>query len=149
MAIQFKKVRDITLPLLKLQPNGPSVEIRCEGEMFVGKKVGDREAAVLMHVLDLNTSTECQIIVPTVMRKILEEEYLEKETTYVGRCFSLSLTRDPAKSYNHVNLTEIEVEGMFTPDQLADAVAEAHEIEAHADFVTDAAIEDVKPRKKK
>lgn len=111
---RFKKVRNVTLPLLKMVENH-AVYIKSMGVMFVGKQIDDKkEPATLMNVVNLETGEEMQIIVPTVLKGILSEEY--PDDGYVGKSFEIILHKhmdktDPSKlKYNKFTVAEVEAE---------------------------------------
>ncbi len=113
--MQFKKVRNVTLPLLKLVENKPAY-FKPTGAMYLGKAIDDKkEPATLLNGINLETGEECQIIVPTVLRGILTEEYADD--AYVGKSFEIILHKhmdktDPSKlKYNKFAVAEISVEG--------------------------------------
>ena len=68
-----------------------------------------------MNVVNLETGEDMQIIVPTVLRGILQEDY--PDNAYVGKCFEVILHKhmdktDPSKlKYNKFAVAEIEVDG--------------------------------------
>ena len=112
---KFKVKKHVTLPLLKIKPNGLPAFVRFEGAMFLGKKIETgseadkkKEPATLAHVVNLETGEEMQIICPMMLRTQLTEAY--PSDAYVGHCFAVRITRDPEKKYNHVSITEIEPE---------------------------------------
>lgn len=110
---KFKKVKDVTLQLFKMKPNGPAMYFRFDSEMFEGKKIKDddhKDPAILINVTNLETGEAGQIIAPTLLRSALIEAYIEKNESYVGRCFELSMTRIPSEKYNRINLIEISIE---------------------------------------
>lgn len=101
---QFKKIKDVTLPFLKLQ-NEVLYYFKFTGEMYKGKKIDDqKEAATLANVINLETGEKCQIICPTVLQGILREEYGED---YVGRCFEIVKHRDAGQKYSTFSVAEV------------------------------------------
>lgn len=106
---KFKKTRAITLPLFKWQ-NGVERYYRIDASIFQGKQIkGDtsgKEPAFLANVTDLETGETGQIILGTVLRGILHDEF--PEDTYVGRSFAITQSRDAGKDYNHYSVIEIE-----------------------------------------
>lgn len=107
--MKFKTVKHVTLPLLKIKPNGAPVFVRFENPMFTGKKIDDNKpAAILAHVIDLETGEECQIICAKLLQDQLNESYPDNK--YVGKSFRITLTKVPEKRYNLVGLMEIEVD---------------------------------------
>lgn len=126
-ASQFKKIRSVTLPVLKL-PKNDERYLYFVGPMHIGKttsakagtdaegKAKAMEPATVAHCLDMSTGEEGTVICPAVMVNELNVNYPGE--TYVGRGFGVSLTRVPEKRYNIVSLSEVEV-----PDNIAAAGA--------------------------
>lgn len=101
---QFKKIKDVTLPFLKLQ-NETLYYFKFTSPMFKGKKIDDqKEAATLAHVVNLETGEKCEIICPTVLQGILRESYQED---YVGRCFEVVKHRDAGQKYSTFSVAEV------------------------------------------
>lgn len=110
--------KHVTLPLLKIKPNGAPAFVRFEGAMHLGERIkgaategtkaAKMEPATLAHVLDLTTGEEMQIICPLLLRERLSENY--PKDSYVGKQFRITLTREEGKKYNLVGLQEIEVD---------------------------------------
>lgn len=128
-AFKFKKVRNVTLPLLKLVENH-AVYVRMDSAMFEGKQIDDKkEPATLINVTNLETGEECQIIAPTVLKGILTDDY--PNDGYVGKSFSLVMHKvmdkaDPNKlKYNKFDVAEIEVVGEETAPAAAEAAPKA------------------------
>lgn len=110
----FKKIKNVTLPLKKMAENVP-VYVKITSAMFSGKQIDDKkEAATLVNVVDLETGEECQIIVATVLKGILNDEY--PNDSYVGKGFELIMHKvydktDPNKlKYNKFTVAEVEVD---------------------------------------
>ena len=70
----FKIARKITLPLIKPQLDVP-VYVKFEAPIFVGKQIGDKDAAVLANVTNLETGESAQIIIPSVLQGILHDDF--------------------------------------------------------------------------
>lgn len=107
-----KRIKTVTRTLIKLQNNRPYY-FKIEGAMFVGKelkaKEGDtkkKDPATLLNVINLEDGSEGQIIVGTVLKSTLNEEY--PKDGYVGRCFEIEKKRDAQHDYNTYNIAEIE-----------------------------------------
>ena len=126
----FKKIRSVTLPVLKLVPKEERF-ILFIGPMHLGKTTGalkaddgdgstpkkaKMEPATVAHCLDMSTGEEGVVICPAVMVNELNVNYPGE--TYVGRGFGVSLTKVPEKRYNIVTLSEVGV-----PDDIAAAGA--------------------------
>lgn len=107
-----KVIRNVTLPLLKIRPNGAPIFVRFESAMHLGKEVKGEEGkkkmepATLAHVINLETGEECQIICTLLLRERLNEEY--PGDGYVGKQFRIVVTREDGKKYNLVGIQEIE-----------------------------------------
>jgi hypothetical protein len=112
----FKVKKNVTVALFKLVP-GEDNFFHVQGSMHIGEKIGDREPATLMHVINMQTGEEGQIICPTILQKELAKQY--ENDTYVGKRFWLRITRVPEKKYNMVEISELEDE-----DAVADSSAE-------------------------
>jgi hypothetical protein len=105
MTFQVKRLKQVTLPVLKIEKNTTRYFF-FKGPMSLGKKLDDqKEPATIMHAVDLETGEEGLIICPAIMVKELHEAY--PKDGYVGKCFELTLTRVPDKRYNLVSLCEI------------------------------------------
>jgi hypothetical protein len=101
-----KVLKMVTLPVLKMVADGKPRYFWFKGPMHLGKKIDDqKEAATIMEAVDCETGQVGQIVVPTVMRKELHEQY--PKDAYVNKFFEVVLTRVKDKSYNIVGLTEI------------------------------------------
>jgi hypothetical protein len=112
-AFQFKVLKNVTLPLIKLEIDTPEY-VKLTGTMFVGKEVkgtGDKakmEPAVLCHCVNLQTGENAQIIVNAVVKENLNDNY--PENSYVGKSFELiKHDKREGKRYNDFSITEIEV----------------------------------------
>jgi len=70
------------------------------------KKAAKREPATIAQVLNLETGTPAQIVCSTVFRKEIEEQF--KAGSYVGKCFMFRITKVAGKTYNLVEISEIE-----------------------------------------
>ena len=102
----FKVKRSVTVQLFKLVPGNDNF-FHVQGAMFVGEKLEEnKEAATLMHVVDMTTGEEGQIICPTILQKELIKQY--PDNSYVGKRFWLRITRVPTKKYNMVEIAELE-----------------------------------------
>ena len=108
----FKKIRQVTLPVFKIEKNKERF-FYIATPMELGKAIDDKEAPQMCVAVDLETGEEGRIIVPAVMKKELEEQYPSE--AYVGRCFSVVLTRVPEKRYNIVSLSEVAAPVDFVP----------------------------------
>lgn len=114
-----KVIGNVTLPLMKIVAN-VDYYVRFTGDIHLGKEIagqakvdpetgeikGKKEPAFVAFVDNLETENPVQIIVSTVMRKELIEQY--PDSAYVGKCFMFSLTRPTGKSYNVPQIAEIE-----------------------------------------
>jgi hypothetical protein len=121
---RFARVRAVTLSVLKLEKGVPRF-LFFVGPMYEGKKIDDKkEAATLIHSIDMETGEEGVIIVPTVLKKELHENY--PGDTYAQRGFEVVITRDMEKKYNHVSINEVTVPDDFErPTAAASAGAPA------------------------
>lgn len=120
--------KHVTLPLIKPQIGQP-IYIKIIGEMYVGKDISkksrdpsktDMAPATLVNCVNLETGEESQIIVPSVLKGILEDEYCvfsgegeERklvEQDYVGRCFMLTKQPKPDDKKRYFPFTVAEIE---------------------------------------
>lgn len=109
----FKRLRSVTLPVLKLEKGKPRY-LYILGAMHAGKKIDDqKEAATLIHAVDMETGEEGTVICPAIMVKELTENY--PNAGYVGKGFEVVLTRVPEKRYNLVSICEVAPPDDFTP----------------------------------
>lgn len=110
---RFKVIKKVTKGLIKLKEGEPQY-LKIVGPMHLGKKTtgtGDNarmEPATLLDVVNLATGeTDVQIIVPTVLKSILETDY--PEDTFVGKCFMITkLGKRAEKRYSEFEVAEIE-----------------------------------------
>jgi hypothetical protein len=117
MATKFARVRTITQAVLKLKPGTPRFFYFC-APMFQGKKIDDKkEAATLIRSVDMETGEEGVLILSTIMKKELIENY--PGDTYAGKGFEVCITKaaDPAAGvkYNHVSLAQVALQDDFVP----------------------------------
>lgn len=102
---QFKRLRAITLPQLKIVDERPYYLKFCK-PMFQGKEIKNSTMgpATLAEVTDLETGELCHVIVNSVLAKILTEETGE----YVGKCFEIVAHGPRAnKRYKTFSVAEI------------------------------------------
>jgi hypothetical protein len=111
----FKKTKTVTVPVLKLMPDQP-VYIKVENAMEMSKQVAGAkvagqtmESATIMHCTNLDSDSECLLIVGKMLKSVIEESYPDQ--SYVGLCFEITNHgKRGDKKYNAYSLTEIEVE---------------------------------------
>lgn len=104
-APKFKKIRSLTLPLLKIEKNTERF-FYFHGPMYLGDKVDPKkDPATLAHVVDLETGEEGLIICPSVMQSELRRHY--GNDGYMHKCFGVRIHRIPEKNYNIVTLDEV------------------------------------------
>jgi len=120
MATKFKRVRTITQSVLKLKPGQPRFFFLLK-PMFLGKNIEEKkEAATLLHAVEMETGEEGLVIATTIMKKELQENY--PGDSYVRKGFEFCITRaaDPAAGikYNHVSLSEVAPPDDFVPPTL-------------------------------
>jgi hypothetical protein len=105
---KFKKTKVVALPLFKLVPD-EEVYFLVDDAMYVGKSIDDKkEPAILMHVTDLETGEQGQIIIGKVLKDLISENY--EDDSYVGKKFALTLRKRADKKYNTYDFAEIETE---------------------------------------
>jgi hypothetical protein len=115
--LKLKKVKAVTLPVLKLQPGAPAI-VRFESAMRVSDQIetakgGDRakamEPATVAHVVDMQTGEEAIIIVGKVLKGELDKAY--PSNSYVGKTFEIiNKGKLGDKKYNAYSVTEVEIE---------------------------------------
>lgn len=128
----FKIKRAITLPLVKPQLDVP-VYVKVTSPMSIGKAIGEKDAAIILNVVDLETGEDAQLLVPSVLQGILHDDFgaplfgvkakgqptemLEpankdqKADAYVGMGFML--TKHPKKSgkqYHPWSVAELDLD---------------------------------------
>ena len=103
--------KHVTLPLFKWEDNKARY-YKITSPIFIGKEINDKSAgakkkepAHLMNVVDLETGEEGQVIVATVLRGILTEEY--PNDAYVGKGFAITQRKIPGKDYNGYGVDEL------------------------------------------
>jgi hypothetical protein len=115
----FKKVRNLTLDILKFVENEPR-NIKITGAIHEGKPqkaVPGETAKAPAHLatcINLEDGSECQIIVAAVVMSVLNDEYPNE--AYVGKCFEITKkARTPGKQYFPYGVEEIEDPGKPVP----------------------------------
>jgi hypothetical protein len=111
-----KIIKQVTLPLIKPQIDEP-VYIKVTKPMYVGKDVSAREKtpgakkkepATLIDCINIETGEEAQLIVPSVLKGIFEDEY--PNGSYVGKGFQIvKKPKREGKDYFPFLVAEIEV----------------------------------------
>lgn len=110
---KFKVKKHVTLPLFKWENNTPYY-YRFDTAIAQGKPIKEKageskkEPAYLAQVTNLQNGEQGEIILGTVLRGILDDDYPEE--SYVGKCFELVQKRITGKNYNSYGVTEIEVD---------------------------------------
>ncbi len=110
---KFKVKRNITLPLIKPAIDVP-VYIKVTSTMFIGKDIkkpiGGKvmEPATLVNCVNLETGEEAQIIVPSVLSGIFEDEFPEQ--SYVNKGFQITKhAKGNGKAYHPFSVAELEL----------------------------------------
>lgn len=105
--MSYKVKRAITLPLFKMTCD-QAAHVKITSKMFVGKQIGDKQPAVIMHIIDLDTGEAAEMIVNTVLKEILEEVFPADD--YVGRGFQLTKhAKKTGKEYHTFSVTELDL----------------------------------------
>lgn len=110
---KFKVKRRVTLPLLKMVINQVYSIIFLD-KMYIGKEIENSkydEPATLVNVVDVSTGEEKQMIVYSVLGKLLEEEY--PDDAYVGKSFRLTKLPKAGKDgreYHPFEMVEVDFE---------------------------------------
>lgn len=107
-APKFTIKKEVTLPIRKLTIDEPAY-LKVTSKIVQGKKIKDEEeAAHIMNVIDLETGASGQVVVPSVLMGIFEDNY--ENQTYVGVCFQIIKGRKPSgKRYHTFTVCEVEV----------------------------------------
>lgn len=122
MATKFRKIRQVTLPVLKLEKGTPRY-IYILSAMYEGEKIdANKSPAVLIHAVDIETGEEGNVICPAVMQSELEKHYPNNE--YVRKAFEVVVTRAPGKDYNLVTIAEVAPPDDFEPPKAEHAISE-------------------------
>jgi hypothetical protein len=106
----FRVTRNVTLPLSKWKNDQPKF-LLIESPIFQGKQIAQKDGqpeekpADLMNCVDLETGEQVQVIVGTVLKGTLQDEY--PDNSYVGKYFSITQLRDPGKKYNTYSVQEL------------------------------------------
>lgn len=109
----FKKIRSVTVTLLKLENNQPRY-LYVTAPMFMGEKIdAKKDAAILLPVVDMETGEEGNVIAPAILQGELVKTYGGAE--YVGKGFEVTKSRDPSVKYNHVSISEVGLPDEFKP----------------------------------
>lgn len=110
---RFKKVKLVTLPVLKLRKDHARY-LAILTPMRLGKKLDDkREAATICEALDMETGELGVLVIPTIMQKELTAGY--PNDGYLRKGFEIVTSMDKdegdgkAKKYNHVSLVEVAI----------------------------------------
>lgn len=116
---KFRKVRQLTLPLLQLAQGQPRY-LFLLGEMYIGEKVQkNKDAATLVHAIDMETGEEGIVICSSVMQSELLKGYGQK---YVGKGFEIVQQRKSGKDgltgYNIVTISEVAPPDDFAPPKV-------------------------------
>jgi hypothetical protein len=116
MTVKFNVVKNVTLPLLKMVDE-KEIYVRIETEVFAGKEVVKKKGeeqlapAELMRVINWETGEEMEIIVNSVLKGTLEEEYVDG--SYVGKSFAITRhAKKQGKRYHTFTIKEIDVQGV-------------------------------------
>lgn len=116
---KYRKIKDVTLPLLKVKV-GEEYYVKFTGPIHLGKEMAPkakvdprtgevieekRAPAHIATIKNLETGENGMLIVATVMRKELEENYPGE--SYIGKSFGFVQTKVEGKSYNLVEIWEV------------------------------------------
>lgn len=104
----FKKIKSVTLPVLKLTEAQPRY-VKIMQAMYEGRKMDDKkEPATLAECVDLETGENGLIIFATVLRTELNAAY--PDGSYVGKCFEFvnEGKKKADQKYNNYRVTQIE-----------------------------------------
>lgn len=94
MSIKFEVVKNVTLPILKLE-QGKTVYVKIEDykereSVEVDKKTGEQSTKTILiaDVVNLETGENMQIVVSSVLNSVLSREYLNMD--FIGRNFAIT-----------------------------------------------------------
>lgn len=110
----FKKIRSVTQSVLKLE-NGQARYVFVLAPMHMGEKIdSDKDEAILLPVVDMETGEEGIVIAPSILQNELVKSY--GATGYVAKAFEIVKSRPDMKvKYNHVSICEVAPKDDFTP----------------------------------
>lgn len=118
----FKKIRQVTLPVLKLEKGKPRY-LYILSPMYIGEQIeADRAAATLIHAVDMESGEEGLVVVPAVMQSELAKAYANN--AYVGKGFEVVVTKPQGKNYNLVSIAEVAPPEDFKPPTAEHAISE-------------------------
>lgn len=110
----FRRKRKLVAPLLNAKMQvGQTVYFKITGELYVGKlqkdaKEGEKPAD-LVRAINLETGEEGDIMVPAVLKSVLEKEF--ENASYVGCSFSMTKKEKPeGKRYYQYEIDELETD---------------------------------------
>jgi hypothetical protein len=111
-------IRHVTVETLKV-PAGTSVYVKILAPMAKAKKAVGRsqEPATLLSVKNLETGKDVQLVVPSVLRSILSEEF--EGDSYVKRCFAISKSADKKGQTEDRKYYSYTVDEIEDPDKSA------------------------------
>jgi hypothetical protein len=137
MSVQFKVVKNVTVPLLKIADDGTPIYVKALGPIFKAKDISGRvsraskdgepskvtmQAPELLNVLNYETDKEAQIIVSTVLGSELRETY--PNDGYVGKSFQIKKYKmQGGKRYATFEIIEISVDDHAPVNQSAQKAA--------------------------
>jgi len=109
----YKSVRKVTKSFLRLEVDVDRF-VRIDGEIYEGKKLSKKEGkdamepAHICDITDLTTGEIAQLMLPSVLLSVLNEEY--PEHSYVGRAFKITKrAKKEGRRYFPVDVEEIEI----------------------------------------
>jgi len=115
MAVKYKTVKAVTVQSLSFK-KVDELAFKVEAPMHVGNKIKedeDKEPAIIMRVIELESGALYDLIVPALLKTALEENY--PDASYVGKSF-VAVKRDiPGKRYKGYDVSEIELEADHAP----------------------------------
>ena len=112
---EFVRTKAITLPTFSFKKRTEAY-VKCMSEIYLGQELDEvksdgtiekKAPAHLMKIIDLETTTPCEMIVPTLLLSTFTEKL---DNDYVGRCFEIIVSAQPreGKRYKEVQVFEIK-----------------------------------------
>lgn len=108
-AQKIEVAKRVTLPFIK-QKVGSPVHIYFVEPYHISTKVqnGEKGEATLAHVINLENGQESEMLLSTVTKTTLDENYTDNG--YVGKAFRLELFAVEGKKYHKIDLVEIKLD---------------------------------------
>lgn len=114
----FVRTKAITLPSFSFKKR-TTAYVKCISDIYLGKELEEiksdgtvekKAPAHLMKIIDLESNTLCEMIVPSLLLSTFVEKL---ENDFIDRCFEIIVSAQPkeGKRYKEVQVFEIEEPG--------------------------------------